>query len=51
MTEEQRSEADEASRPAGEDEEFVLPEPDTESVGRSPITGQTADESQDKPGQ
>lgn len=51
MTDEQRSEAEEESRPAEEDDEFVLPEPGTESVGRSPVTGQPADESQDKPGQ
>ena len=33
------------------DDEYVLPEPNTESVPPSPVTGQTADESQDKPGQ
>ena len=33
------------------DDEYVLPEPDTESVPPSPVTGQTADESQEKPGQ
>jgi len=34
-----------------ETEEFELEEPSTESVGRSPVTGQTADDSQDAPGQ
>ncbi len=33
------------------DDEYVLPEPDTNSVPASPVTGQTADESQEKPGQ
>lgn len=33
------------------DDEFVLEEPGTESVPPSPVTGQTADESQEKPGQ
>ena len=33
------------------DDEYVLPEPDTGSVPPSPVTGQTADESQEKPGQ
>jgi len=32
-------------------EEFELEEPSTESAGRSPVTGQTADDSQDAPGQ
>lgn len=32
-------------------EEFELEEPSTESVGRSPVTGQTADDSQEAPGQ
>jgi len=35
----------------GTAEEFELEEPSTESVGKSPVTGQTADDSQDAPGQ
>lgn len=34
-----------------EQDEFILDEPDTSSVPPSPVTGQTADESQIKPGQ
>jgi hypothetical protein len=33
------------------DDEYVMPEPNTDSVPGSPVTGQTADESQEKPGQ
>lgn len=34
-----------------EELELVIPEPDTESVPPSPITGQTADISKESPGQ
>lgn len=34
-----------------EDDEYPLDPPDTESEPRSPVTGQTADDSQDSPGQ
>lgn len=34
-----------------EELELVIPEPDTESVPPSPITGQTADLSKESPGQ
>lgn len=40
---------DQDNQPTSDD--FELEEPDTESVGRSPVTGQTADDSQDAPGQ
>lgn len=33
------------------DDDYVMPEPNTDSVAGSPVTGQTADESQEKPGQ
>lgn len=36
---------------AEKDNDYVEEKPSTESAGRSPVTGQTADESQDKPGQ
>ncbi len=38
-------------KPKETDDEFVLPEPSTESIPPSPVKGQTADESQDKPGE
>jgi hypothetical protein len=34
--------------PRPRDDDYVLPEPDTDSVPPSDVTGQTADESQDK---
>ncbi len=39
------------TKPKETDDEFVLPEPSTESIPPSPVKGQTAEKSQDKPGE
>ncbi len=44
-------EKDKKKQDGADEEEFILDEPDTGSVGKSPVTGQTADDSQDAPGQ